>query len=581
MYDLMGAVLRRREHICSDVKNENTIMPQYLPGDWVETIDNDMIWTLEQVVKVLKVPPDEWDWNDPHNFGKEPIWEFYYHTTSTRMIKPKLIRSSESGLRCIFGARPWVWQQFALLKLENAIRFHKGHQNDFMKMDILTYASELWESWLHDERNKDFKAIFDHNIGEGTRMQLLKHIMSPFELIENLHEIENDEWNVADAKNVSVYTYLSIMGDGLITPLVIMILQVFIPIILTLDTIDKNQDGHAAETIYNQEATLMKFLIFLFYLFNIVPDAVSTAESVYSRLCSLQRVLLQQEDCTLLQKIGGRLDFIMNTSYVCVLYLLNMYILANTEDANDVLFNALQIHFVLVMDEAVASSLWWDPNKRWIKAGVTELLLQINLRLCWLASVDDFSKNFDIPKQDLLIACDGDYNLFQNRQVAIESATYTRFMTTGERVSFFFLQEAIEMKNARAVSEYRKPMPHFGSFPFMHGSFRRGVFDKYEDLRTWRRWEKVLWLAPIPNLTNIIHVNEMSEIVPNLELKKIKATSHRPFANQGDVYKKLTYITHLRDVLTFKKLYRDLHDSWSQQNLLRFITTACDGVLDW
>ena len=45
-----------------------------------------------------------------------------------KMIKPKFIRAPEEGLRVVFGDRPWLWQQYALLKYEERIKFSLGHK---------------------------------------------------------------------------------------------------------------------------------------------------------------------------------------------------------------------------------------------------------------------------------------------------------------------------------------------------------------------------------------------------------------------------------------------------------------------
>mmetsp|Transcript_3649 Transcript_3649/g.6889 ORF Transcript_3649/g.6889 Transcript_3649/m.6889 type:complete len:210 (-) Transcript_3649:246-875(-) len=44
----------------------------YAPGDWVEIEGLDMIWRLDMITRVIKTAPDDYDWNDPTNEGKEP-----------------------------------------------------------------------------------------------------------------------------------------------------------------------------------------------------------------------------------------------------------------------------------------------------------------------------------------------------------------------------------------------------------------------------------------------------------------------------------------------------------------------------
>ena len=71
----------------------------------------------------------------------------------------------------------------------------------------------------------------------------------------------------------------------------------------------------------------------------------------------------------------------MNTTYECVLYLLNIYILYTTQDVTDILLNALAIEFVHQLDESYVDSAWWDTDFRYIKAGAIELVIRKYLNL--------------------------------------------------------------------------------------------------------------------------------------------------------------------------------------------------------
>jgi len=98
----------------------------YEPGDWVEIEGLDMKWRLDMITRVIKTAPDDWDWSDPANEGKEPKWTFTYNAGTERNVEAYDLRASETGLKILFGKRPWVWQQYALLKLESKLRFQKG-----------------------------------------------------------------------------------------------------------------------------------------------------------------------------------------------------------------------------------------------------------------------------------------------------------------------------------------------------------------------------------------------------------------------------------------------------------------------
>ncbi len=98
----------------------------YEPGDWVEIEGLDMKWRLDMITRVIKTAPDDWDWTDPENEGKEPKWTFTYNAGAERNAEAYDLRASETGLKTLFGTRPWVWQQYAMLKLESKLRFQQG-----------------------------------------------------------------------------------------------------------------------------------------------------------------------------------------------------------------------------------------------------------------------------------------------------------------------------------------------------------------------------------------------------------------------------------------------------------------------
>lgn len=95
---------------------------RYGPGDWVELRGTDMRWHLQMVTRVIKKAPDDWDWSSNQNADKEPEWMFTYNAGLSRNIPEKDIRAPEAGLKILFGARPWIWQQWAMLKVEEKLR---------------------------------------------------------------------------------------------------------------------------------------------------------------------------------------------------------------------------------------------------------------------------------------------------------------------------------------------------------------------------------------------------------------------------------------------------------------------------
>ena len=340
----------------------------YKPGDWIELQGPDMKWRCEMVTRVLKLAPDDWDWNDPANADQTPPWLYYYHAADQRMLQGQDVRSPKEGLLRIFGQRPWVWQQWACLKLESALRFQLGHQFDFMSKDVMKYALDLWDGWLNHPDNADFKAVFqDDRVGDRGRKELLTHIMTPFDIIRRIQD-DREEWNFEEEKSLSVFTYLGILGSGFLIPLGIVILQIAAPALLIWNQIqgqrqarDQAMPGdcvedlllfgfgfkcppdHVAECTYSRLLLMlllsllllvsthshtlscfwkkaMAIVVLFYYIIKVVPNVfyafytnAGGGDDLYSRLVSMRRDIWIRGDDRWEQKIGFRIDEYMNT----------------------------------------------------------------------------------------------------------------------------------------------------------------------------------------------------------------------------------------------------------------------------
>lgn len=201
--DLVDVILNRYKY---NEENQEYFV-KYKQGDWVEIMDVDMEWRLNQV-KEIKV----YDVDGDGDAGDEE-WEVGYDVGGLKNLTSDEIRCSEAGLKVLFGIRPWVWQQYAMLKIEERIRFQRDHADDFVNFPIVDTTKELWEVWLDNPDNADFKELYNHpSIGESGRRSLVAHIMKPFELMAMLAEGQ-DGWDVTDddvLDEFGAFTYLSL-----------------------------------------------------------------------------------------------------------------------------------------------------------------------------------------------------------------------------------------------------------------------------------------------------------------------------------------------------------------------------------
>jgi len=210
--------------------------PRYHPAEWVEVLGNDMKWRLRVITRVVKQASSDYNWKveSPAQDDNDG-WVYTYQAGAEKNLPEHRLRAPQHGLQALFGLRPWLWQQWAMLKLEEKMRFQENHPDDFVILSAQCYAMQLWNEWLEHPRNQEFKSVFyDDRIGDFGRTQLLGHILYPFVLIDKL-TTSDELWNLQDDPNVSVYTYQSLHGAYFHISFTVFLIQVTIPAILSYD----------------------------------------------------------------------------------------------------------------------------------------------------------------------------------------------------------------------------------------------------------------------------------------------------------------------------------------------------------
>lgn len=56
--------------------------------------------------------------------------------------------------------------------------------------------------------------------------------------------------------------------------------------------------------------------------------------------------------------------------------MLNIFVIINTAEVIEIVLNALAFIFIARIDEDIAQSGWYDPDKRWLTAGAMETAMQ-------------------------------------------------------------------------------------------------------------------------------------------------------------------------------------------------------------
>ena len=378
-------------------------------GQWVERLGIDMIWHLEPIRRTVRVPSDDPDTG----------YAYYYKTSAGIMVPVDKVRCSEEGLKRHLGMRPWVWQQWANLRAEEYVRFQKNHERDWEQCDYVRMGTFLWNYWLNDPRNADFKELYDSK-GESVQEKIVHHFMQPFALMDEV----KGEWDFADAE-VSAYQYVSFLGSGYTSAITIMIIQLAIPFLL-LDYVVRTSNrfpnygnlnlnsyefSEIFTTTWSQfcyqyaalDELIMNFVVFIIYSIRVLPDVylsfyetIGDSDTVSSKLNSIRLISYLQGDDTPQMQIGYKLNVYMNSLYIALINCTILIILFLTDSTVDIILNALAIEFVAGLDEELASYEWYDDNFRFMKASVLEIIICGELRLEFIRNNKVFCEQYDV-----------------------------------------------------------------------------------------------------------------------------------------------------------------------------------------
>ena len=80
-----------------------------------------------------------------------------------------------------------------MLQLEQYARFQPNHERDFLSINYVVYAQRLWDKWLNDPRNSDFKTLYE-STPEGAQEKLRLHMLQPFRLSQEF-AYDREKWD--------------------------------------------------------------------------------------------------------------------------------------------------------------------------------------------------------------------------------------------------------------------------------------------------------------------------------------------------------------------------------------------------
>jgi len=493
------------------VMRGNNLGLEFTNGQWIERLGNDMLWHLEPIVRTVRV------------INKDQEYEYNFKTTAGILVKTNSVRAPEEALKRHFGLRPWVWQQWANLRLEHYLRFQESHEMDYDEVNLVNVVTFLWEYWLNDERNADFKRLFDSKPVEAQK-RLVHALMSPFRVMDEI----KTEWDF-ETSGVSVYQYTAFLGSGYTAAVAVFLLQMSVPLLILYYTVrtSKQFPAFLAQHLSSVDVAgvfgtdwntfciidyvsidkmLINLIVYAIYVIRVLPlvfitfyQTTGDMDNCNSKLNSIRNVSYLQGDDTPWMQIGFRLNLYMNSFYIAVMNCLMLFVLFLTDSTVDVILNALALEFVFNFDKEVASYSWFDYNFRFLKASVLEIYMCGELRLDWLRSDDLFCATLDIDRDEFMREVDGPLSDASQADVDTENKKWC--LTARDRLWLALSKVAPQSGREEAVLQFVEAKTSFGIVDQVAQRFVKNmpsVFKRYRDLYTWSRWDKALFLAHCP-----------------------------------------------------------------------------------
>jgi hypothetical protein len=499
----------------------------YGVGQWIERYHDDMAWHLEPIRRIVKSE----DVND--ETGEIKV-TYYYKTSAGVLVRHDLVRAPEEGLKRAFGYRPWIWQQWALLKLEENLRFQKQHQRDFQEVDFVVLPTKLWDKWLHDPLNADFKNLHDSK-PESAQIKLKDHIFKCFQHMNDVVEENPDWWPELKDSRASVYQYCSVFGSGFFTAWALIFVQITVPILLLVFQVrtssrftnypvesgtedwvtifETNTETFCNDTVA-LDALIMNFVVFIVYVIRVVPIVYDTVyctlgdqPTVASRLNSIRQGVWDQADDTIWMQFGFKLDRYMNSVYVVLTNLLMLIVIFLTDSTVDVILNALAVEFVIVFDFEVTESIWYDKDRRYLMAGIIEQIFRVELRLEWLETSWSFAENLYVPDYKNKVG-----GPMYDEHLARSDRVNPEFLSSEDRLwqgSLYYVVTH-KMNSYEAKWQYAEEFIQFGFGDLILQTFGlkdNGIFNRYRKYYSWSRWKIALFASPVHDIAPLKEEN--------------------------------------------------------------------------
>ena len=223
------------------------------------------------------------------------------------------------------------------------------------------------------------------------------------------------------------------------------------------------------------------------------------SDEVYSKLQSLRKIVFDNGNDSTTQTLGYISDIFINTGYVSLMYLFNVWILFHVENAFEILGAVVFFEFLVDLDETFATSGWWDKKKRWLRAGIiSQMMQQI------IATDHTFTSRMYVERYGHHMRCLGMTNsdlvkLFDKAQLPNDES-FLGSEESNHLIGVWTLEERLKYKRLSDTKSTRHLIKNHKEDTYFKFLSDSPIFQRHRRLRTWSQWQILLFLMPVPDL---------------------------------------------------------------------------------
>lgn len=275
----------------------------------------------------------------------------------------------------------------------------------------------------------------------------------------------------------------------------------------------------------------------------------------------------------------------MNTGYICLLYLFNMWILFNVNDPFEVLGSVVFFEFLFTLDEEIAASSWWDDRFRFLKAGVVGMIMQSTIR-----REHSINRRLYVERLGTVLTENERKKILHEmeKRGIPDDKTFLRVGDDDddEDMELLTIAELVERNRA---SESRAALPEEYYFsdsrkPKVYFSLASdcAMFERHCDLRAWKQWETLLFIFPTPDLVpDDYRAGKRLKIDEGLARREALRGSTAGEGFASGLRESLRFRWHICEVLTCTNLFRSIKAATKLRTVSMFFSRVFHAMFSW